>query len=179
MTVAMGEDLDSAVIVALGSNLPGPLESSAQVLRAALARLAERGLKPVRVSSLWRSRAWPDMQDPDYLNAVTLVETALNPGLALAALHAIEAEFGLRSQTRNAPRVLDLDLIAYGRLAQASEPLILPHPRAAERCFVMGPLAEIAPEWRHPALRETAGRLAEHASIGADAAVFGPLVEEA
>ena len=69
---------------------------------------------------------------------------------------------------RNAPRTLDLDLIAYGRLAGDFDGLILPHPRAAERLFVMGPLAEIAPDWQHPS-GEAASNLAQSATVGMDA----------
>ncbi|MFX8681007.1 2-amino-4-hydroxy-6-hydroxymethyldihydropteridine diphosphokinase, partial [Acinetobacter baumannii] len=68
----------------------------------------------------------------------------------------------------NAPRTLDLDLIAHGRLVSPAPPL-LPHPRAAERRFVMGPLAEILPDWRHPVCGETAAALAARATVGADA----------
>jgi 2-amino-4-hydroxy-6-hydroxymethyldihydropteridine diphosphokinase len=86
----------------------------------------------------------------------------------MAALHAIEAAFGRDRQALNAPRTLDLDLIALGPAVLAGT-LILPHPRAAERLFVMGPLAEIAPSWRHPILGETAEVLASRAVIGQDA----------
>jgi 2-amino-4-hydroxy-6-hydroxymethyldihydropteridine diphosphokinase len=87
-------------------------------------------------------------------------------------LHAIERDFG-RDRTvegaRNAPRVLDLDLIAHGRAVLDEPGIVLPHPRAAERLFVVGPLAEIAPAWRHPVSGETAAALAAKASVGADA----------
>ena len=86
-----------------------------------------------------------------------------------AALGRIEDAFGRRRSVRNAPRTLDLDLIAYGRSSGDLEGLILPHPRAAERRFVMGPLAEIAPDWRHPTGGRTARELAASASIGSDA----------
>lgn len=164
----MALDLDLAVIVALGGNLPGRYGSSAEVLRAALAALEWSGLKPVSTSSLWRSSAWPDPSDPDYLNAVAIVETSLPPAEVLALLHRIEQGFGARSAERNGPRVLDLDLIAYGRLVHHGE-LMLPHPRAAERLFVMGPLAEIAPAWVHPERLASASLLAEGAAVGLDA----------
>jgi len=69
----------------------------------------------------------------------------------------------------NAPRTLDLDLIAYGRQVSEGPGLVVPHPRAAERLFVMGPLAEIAPSWRHPLTGRTAAELAASATVGRDA----------
>lgn len=118
-------------------------------------------------SSWWRSAAWPDPSDPAFLNGVVIVRTELDPHALMAALGRIEEVFGRERDRRNAPRTLDLDLIAYGRLSGDMEGLILPHPRAAERLFVMGPLAEIAPAWRHPAGGQAAS-LAEAATVGRD-----------
>jgi 2-amino-4-hydroxy-6-hydroxymethyldihydropteridine diphosphokinase len=98
-----------------------------------------------------------------------MVETALSPRAVLAALRGLERRFGRRRGEPNAPRTLDLDLIAHGRAVLPEGDLILPHPRAAERLFVMGPLAEIAPDWVHPLLGERARALAGRATIGADA----------
>ncbi len=81
----------------------------------------------------------------------------------------LEDEFGRTRLARNASRTLDLDLIAYGRIVSDDPSLTLPHPRAHERLFVMGPLAEIAPEWRHPVLGKTAAELAREAPVGRDA----------
>jgi 2-amino-4-hydroxy-6-hydroxymethyldihydropteridine diphosphokinase len=88
----------------------------------------------------------------------------------MAALGRIEEAFGRRRTVPNAPRTLDLDLIAYGREQGDCDGLILPHPRAADRKFVMGPLAEIAPEWVHPVVEGTAHELAATATVGKDAA---------
>jgi 2-amino-4-hydroxy-6-hydroxymethyldihydropteridine diphosphokinase len=163
------KDFESVIIVALGSNLKGEWASSISVLEAAKARLTAAGVKILECSSYWRSKAWPDTAQPDYINAVALVETRLGPEELLCALHRIEAEFGRVRTQVNASRVLDLDLIAYGRRVGADAAPILPHPRAAERRFVMGPLAEIAPAWRHPVSRERADVLAAAARVGADA----------
>ncbi len=88
----------------------------------------------------------------------------------MQALLRVEAAFGRRRGAPNAPRTLDLDLIAHGRAVVDEPGLTLPHPRAHERRFVMGPLAEIAPGWSHPQTGKTAGALAVAASIGSDAA---------
>jgi 2-amino-4-hydroxy-6-hydroxymethyldihydropteridine diphosphokinase len=162
-------DLDQAVIIALGCNDKGVWASCHEALEAALARFRSEGLDIVARSSWWRSQAWPDPSDPPFLNGVVIVCTALNPHALMRTLGRIEEAFGRQRSTRNAPRTLDLDLIAYGREEGDCEGLILPHPRAAERLFVMGPLAEIAPEWVHPVVGGRASRLAKAASVGTDA----------
>jgi 2-amino-4-hydroxy-6-hydroxymethyldihydropteridine diphosphokinase len=157
-------------VIALGGNLPGSFATVQAALDAAAARLPGAGFEIVRISRWWRSAAWPDSSDPPFLNGVVLARTSLEPAAALAALHGLEADFGRRRGDPNAPRTLDLDLIAHGRTVLAGPPVALPHPRAAERLFVMGPLAEIAPDWRHPVTGETAATLARTAAIGQDAA---------
>jgi 2-amino-4-hydroxy-6-hydroxymethyldihydropteridine diphosphokinase len=160
---------DDAVLIALGSSLAGRFGSREALLEAALDDFPPAGLKLMTRSSWWRSASWPDPGKPDYLNGLALVETALSPRETLAALRRIEVAFGRRRDGENAPRTLDLDLIAHGRVVLEGAELTLPHPRAHERLFVMGPLAEIAPGWRHPVLGETAETLAAKASVGKDA----------
>ena len=161
-------DLDEAVIVALGCNDKGPWRDCREALEAALARFRSEGIDVVMRSSWWRSDAWPDPGDPPFLNGVVIVRTAHDPHALMAALGRIEEAFGRRRGAANAPRTLDLDLIAYGRLSGDLDGLIVPHPRAAERRFVMGPLAEIAPGWEHPAGGRAAD-LADAAPVGQDA----------
>ena len=156
-------------MVALGSNLAGGYASSEALLEAALLRFPAAGLRLLRRSGWWRSAAWPDPAGPEYRNGVALVEAVGGADAMLAALLGVEAQFNRRREGRNAARTLDLDLIAYGREIDATPALTLPHPRAHERLFVMGPLAEIAPDWRHPALGRTAAELAAAARVGLDA----------
>jgi len=160
---------DESVVVALGGNLAGDHGACEALLEAALARFPDHGLTVAARSGWWRSAAWPDPTAPEYRNGVALVETALTPRGTLDALHAIEREFGRVRGAANAPRTLDLDLIAHGRRVIDEPGLHLPHPRAHERLFVMGPLAEVAPDWRHPVSGETAAELAGKATVGADA----------
>jgi len=162
------------VVIALGSNLASGFGSSEVLLEAVLSRFPTVGLKVLRRSSWWRSAAWPDPTGPEYRNGVALVEAdatpEASPGEVLRRLLDLEVQFGRRRSHRNAARTLDLDLIAYGRQVLNADGLALPHPRAHERRFVMGPLAEIAPDWRHPVTGRTAAELAASAIVGLDAA---------
>jgi 2-amino-4-hydroxy-6-hydroxymethyldihydropteridine diphosphokinase len=140
------------IVVALGANLASAAGAPEATIRAALDALGESGANPDSVSHFWRSPAWPDRRDPGFTNAAASVVTALSPEALLKLLHGIETRFGrIRSADakRNAPRTLDLDLIDYNGLVQAGPPE-LPHPRMAERAFVLLPLREIARNWRHP-----------------------------
>ncbi|RSB47641.1 2-amino-4-hydroxy-6-hydroxymethyldihydropteridine diphosphokinase [Brevundimonas sp. 357] len=162
-------DLDGAVIVALGCNDKGDWSSCAEALEAALARFRAEGVDVLARSSWWASQAWPDPGDPPFLNGVVIVSTTQDAPTLMRTLGRIEDLFGRVRTARNAPRTLDLDLIAYGRLSGDLDGLILPHPRAADRLFVMGPLAEIAPNWPHPVCGARAGDLALRAEVGDDA----------
>ena len=167
-------DPDDAVIVALGGNIAGDFGSSEALLEAALARFAQAGLPVVRRSSWWSSAAWPDPTANEYRNGVVLVEARMGPQETIRTLFSIERAFGRQRAEKNAPRTLDLDLIAHGRVVLDTPDLTLPHPRAHERLFVMGPLAEIAPGWRHPVLGVTAQTLASKATVGLDARRLTP-----
>lgn len=162
-------DLDDAVIVALGCNDKGAWSSCVEALEAGLARFRAEGVDVLARSSWWSSQAWPDPTDPPFLNGVAIVSTAQDAPALMRTLARIEDVCGRVRTTRNAPRTLDLDLIAYGRLSGDLDGLILPHPRAADRLFVMGPLAELAPDWRHPLCGRTARDLAAAAQVGRDA----------
>ncbi len=156
-----------SIYIALGANLPGPAGPPRATLEAALVRLAAAGIRIVRRSRWYRSPAWPDPADPEFVNAVAEVETALPPAALLALLHEIEAALGRTRAAANAPRALDLDLIDYHGAVEAGPPA-LPHPRLHRRAFVLLPLAEIAPGWRHPVSRRAIGDLV--AALGPETA---------
>jgi 2-amino-4-hydroxy-6-hydroxymethyldihydropteridine diphosphokinase len=137
------------ILIALGANLPSPAGEPAQTLRAALVRLEKLGVKIAAVSFFHESPAWPDPTDPPFVNAVAAVETALQPVELLALLHGVETELGRLRSTPNAPRTLDIDLIDHDGAVMDGD-VVLPHPRAHLRAFVLVPLAEVAPDWRHP-----------------------------
>ena len=133
--------------VALGANLGDPV---AQIRRAfeALSQIA--GARLLRASSLYRSAPIGVSGQPDFINAVAALDTALSPESLLDALFAIEADFGRRRDSPNAPRTLDLDLLLYDQRTLDMPRLRLPHPRLHLRAFVLAPLLEIAPGCRIP-----------------------------
>lgn len=137
------------ILIALGANLPSPAGSPAETLSAALARLEQKGVKIQARSSLYETPAWPDPAQPAFVNVVAAAQTALQPVELLALLHGVETEFGRLRSVPNAPRPLDIDLLDYDGRVTAGD-LTLPHPRMSQRSFVLVPLAEIAPDWRHP-----------------------------
>lgn len=98
-------------------------------------------------------------QDPKYLNAVWEIETALTPETLKEHLFEIEIELGRQRSLRNTPREIDLDILFYGNRVVKAKRLEIPHPRLHERTFVLKPLAELAPDWRHPGLKKTVKEL--------------------
>ena len=154
-----------SIYIGLGANLPGPAGAPRATLAAALARLEAAGIRIVRRSRWYRSPAWPDPRDPEFVNAVAEIETAPAPAALLALLHDIEAALGRARGAPNAPRAIDLDLLDYRGAVEAGPPA-LPHPRLHRRAFVLLPLAEIAPGWRHPVSRRAIGELI--AALGAE-----------
>ena len=160
----------SPVFIALGGNLPLNGKQPVTVLQDAITTIGRAGLKLRCVSRLFATPCFPAGAGPDYVNAAAELETDLSPAEILAILHRVEAEFGRERTSRWAGRTLDLDLIAGGdavlpdratwngwhdlpaadQARIAPDRLILPHPRLQDRAFVLVPLMDIAPEWRHP-----------------------------
>lgn len=131
------------VYVAIGANLKRP-EEQVRAGFEELAMLPETRL--AALSSLYRSAAVGYLDQPDFVNAVAGIETALAPRALLDALLEIERRYGRVREFPNAPRTLDLDIVLYGEAQVNERGLSIPHPRMHERAFVLVPLAEIAPE---------------------------------
>jgi 2-amino-4-hydroxy-6-hydroxymethyldihydropteridine diphosphokinase len=137
------------ILIALGANIPSRAGSPALTMHAAIAEFRHKGIRVPALSPFYETPAWPNAADPSFVNAVARIETTLAPGALLARLHEIEMNFGRVRAVRNAPRSLDLDILDYdGRIE--SGPPALPHPRIESRGFVLIPLRDIAPAWRHP-----------------------------
>lgn len=147
------------IYIALGANLPSSVGAPEETLRRALAALPSRGVAVDAVSPFYRSPAWPDPKDPPFVNAIARVRTKLTPADLMRVLLQIESEFGRRRSQKNAPRTLDLDLIDYAGLVTDAPHLLLPHPQLHERAFVLKPLADVAPDWRHPITGQSVGEL--------------------
>ena len=174
-------NVNMIVLVALGANLPHLGRSPAQTVQAAIDAMPGEGLSVVRASRLYVTPCFPAGAGPEYVNAAVRLQVATGIGARdiLAALHRIEARFGRARAERWGMRTLDLDLVAMGSLilpdpataahwrdlpperqiAATPDRLILPHPRLQDRAFVLVPLADVAPRWRHPGLGLTVAQM--------------------
>ncbi|MGC2410133.1 MAG: 2-amino-4-hydroxy-6-hydroxymethyldihydropteridine diphosphokinase [Methyloceanibacter sp.] len=159
------------VLVGVGANYPGPWGEPANTLRRALSELERRGVTVLAVSDLYETAAMGQPRQPPYLNAVALLSTSLPASALLRLLKQIEARAGRRGGRPWGERTLDLDILDYkglklnwararwGRPRQRAHPLILPHPELDQRAFVLRPLLDVAPNWRHPVLKVSAREL--------------------
>ena len=138
-----------SALIGLGANIPSVAGAPAATFNVALAALAKAGVEITAVSPFYETEAWPDPAQPHFLNAAAAIRTFLQPFALLTLLHEVETAFGRKRSVPNAARSLDLDLLDYAG-AILDGPVILPHPRIAQRRFVLEPLKAVAPDWRHP-----------------------------
>lgn len=139
------------VYLGLGTNL-GDKE---QNLHTAVQKIEKRIGNLVSLSAFYATAPWGFRSEHDFLNAVVCVETSLTPYEVLETTQEIEREMGRRAKSVGGlykDRVIDIDLLLYGDVVMNDERLVLPHPLMTERCFVMDPLVEIAPDLVHPVL---------------------------
>jgi len=161
-------DFRPSVFVAMGANLGA---NAGKTLEAVVGFMPEMGISPLIVSPFYRTPAIGPSPQPDFVNAVIRCETAHSVLSLMETLHRIETIFGRVRRERWGPRVLDLDLIDYQGIVIPPQgpqglqaglgpiPLTLPHPGVSERAFVLLPLADIAPKWRHPVSGESVSNL--------------------
>jgi 2-amino-4-hydroxy-6-hydroxymethyldihydropteridine diphosphokinase len=141
------------ILIGLGANLPSAVGPPRATLAAALEALEAGGVRVLARSRWYHTAPVPASDQPWFINAVASVATPLDAVALLSLLHRIEARFGRTQHALNAARPLDLDLLDYDGLVRAGPGgPVLPHPRQHLRAFVLLPLAEIAPDWRHPGL---------------------------
>lgn len=137
------------ILLGLGANLPSRVGPPVVTLEAALKALEAGGVKIVAHSRWYRTAPVPVSDQPWFVNGVARVETGLAPADLLALMQKIELSFGRQRGIPNAARTLDLDILDYEGRIEVGPP-VLPHPRMDTRAFVLLPLTEIAPNWRHP-----------------------------
>lgn len=141
------------ILLGLGANLPSIAGTPAQTLHAACAALAARGLVLNSLSPLYRTAPVPESSQPWFVNAVAKIAGDFTPHALLDLLLKTERAFGRvrgDGEAPNAPRTLDLDLLDYRGKIFSDTRLTLPHPRLHARAFVLHPLRDVAPHWRHP-----------------------------
>ena len=138
------------ILIGLGANLASDAGPPAATLKRALGELERHAVEIRHVSRFYETPAWPDPADPAFVNAVAVVQTRLQPVELLMLLHGVETALGRLRSVPNAPRTLDLDLLDYEGRVMTGPELILPHPRMTARSFVLVPLKDVAPDWRHP-----------------------------
>ena len=175
---------DRPVFVGVGANLPHPsFASPRDTLQAALLELDRRGARVVRCSRWYRTAPVPASDQPWFVNVVAEIATSLSADDLLAMLHEIEDLFGRVRSVPNAARLIDLDLLDYrGEIsAPGAGRAVLPHPRMAARAFVLRPLADLVPRWRHPVSGASIGDLVKALPpdqvaepFGAPGLPFGP-----
>jgi len=155
------------ILVGIGSNLAhAPAATPRHTVEAALAALSGVGVRIIARSGWYLSAPVPASDQPWFVNGVAAVASDLAPPVLLDQLLALEAEFGRTRGVANAARTLDLDLLDHDSLLCETPALTLPHPRLHQRRFVLEPLREIAPGWRHPRLRLTVAELLDRLPPG-------------
>jgi 2-amino-4-hydroxy-6-hydroxymethyldihydropteridine diphosphokinase len=143
------------IYFSLGSNL----DERAANLERAVEALSGIGVRVLRVSSLYETEPVDFLDQPWFLNCIVEAETLLEPRELLQALQAIECTLGSRKLVPRGPRIIDLDVLFYGTSVVHAEGIEIPHPRLSNRRFVLVPLAELAPEFRHPVLQKTVAEM--------------------
>lgn len=138
------------ILIGLGANLESKFGQPESTISHVMDVFPEYGISVLSKSSIWKTAPMPMSDQPWYKNAVCSVHTEYNPHELLKAINQIEKDFGRVRSIQDAPRVIDLDILCYNDLHIVEGNLEIPHPRMCERAFVLYPLIEIQPNWKHP-----------------------------
>jgi 2-amino-4-hydroxy-6-hydroxymethyldihydropteridine diphosphokinase len=149
------------LILSLGSNLGenNSEDGRSRNLGRAIERLEKNGMKIARKSSIYETEPEGISEQPKFLNLAVELMTELTPEECLKTIHQIETELGRVREFKNGPRTIDLDIIFYAQSIINDQDLVIPHPRMHQRAFVLVPLAEILPDYRHPVYHKTVRQL--------------------
>jgi 2-amino-4-hydroxy-6-hydroxymethyldihydropteridine diphosphokinase len=148
------------ILIGVGSNMPGPWGTPEKTVARVPLELDRGPVRVIKVSGPVRTTPFGMTDQPPFTNAALAIETDLPPSALLLHLQALERRAGRHREIRWGPRTLDLDLLDYrGLVLEEPAGLILPHPGIAERPFVLVPIIQIAPEWRHPVIGLTAAEM--------------------
>ncbi len=160
--------MHNTAYIAMGANLPFRGLAGGPLLSRAVTAIERAGLVVLARSGVWVTAPWPPgAEQPDYFNAVIFIDSSgHSPRSLYDRLRAIETTFGRDRRERWAPRTLDLDIVAMGERAGVFDGIILPHERIQERAFVLAPMAEVAPAWRHPVTGKAATDMLEELPPG-------------
>ncbi|MCW9035330.1 MAG: 2-amino-4-hydroxy-6-hydroxymethyldihydropteridine diphosphokinase [Alphaproteobacteria bacterium] len=152
------------VFVGIGANLTNSeFKTPVEACIAAVETLRNiEGITVVQCSQWYQSEPIPKSDQPWYVNGVLHLETNLSADDLLQKFHEVEEQFGRVRTVRNAPRIIDIDLLDYKGIVKIEGLAQLPHPRMHERAFVLKPLLELSPNWKHPLHRKTAKNLYEN-----------------
>lgn len=175
------------VIVAMGSNAAGPWGTPEQTIKHAMSLMPEKGIKNIRISHLFKSAPLGSGFQEPYVNGVARLETTMPPKNLLSYFKTLEKKSGRRGGRPWGPRTLDLDIIDYKGLIRnwdkaAGRPkkcrrgdLILPHAHSHNRAFVLEPLMDLVPNWRHPVFLQNPSALLRRLDHGGQGRILGPL----
>jgi len=147
------------IYLSLGSNMPHPLGDCSLNISRSIEQLEARGIRVTRQSSLYKTEPVEFLDQDWFLNCVVEAETDLPPEELMSAIIEIEQSLGRERRVPKGPRLIDMDILLYGSRVISQADLEIPHPRMAQRRFVLVPFAEIAPGTMHPVLRKTIAQL--------------------
>jgi 2-amino-4-hydroxy-6-hydroxymethyldihydropteridine diphosphokinase len=160
-------------LIALGSNVSGSWGPPRTTLERAISSFDSGGCRLIRASSLFETAPFGKTDQPNFVNAVVRVACETTPEALLERLQRLERLAGRVHSEKWGPRPLDLDIIDFDGLIREEPPPVLPHPGIPQRPFVLAPIAEIAPRWRHPTLGRTAAQMLARLKGQSEGAILG------